>query len=343
MALERLPVRVLYIPPRSHTERVFRPETFQRLCQRFHVTLNETGRNWKTEEVAERLPGHEVLITGWGSPPLSAECFERNPELGLIAHSAGSVKFLFPGDLWQRYVVQRGILVFSARHAIALNVAESTVGYFIAFSRHWLEQVLHVRSGGWRHPGLQRNGRFLRGSTVGLVGVGAVAREVIRLLEPFEVRLLAYDPYLSEWEAGRLGVEKVGLEELFERSDFVSLHAPITPETEKMIGRGQLRRLRDGALLLNTARGWLIDHDALYEEARTGRFTVVLDVTSPEPLPPDHPLRQLPNVYITPHVAGEGRYGYERIGEMVVQAVEHFALGRPVEGAIRYEEYPFLA
>ena len=336
--------KVWYWPPRSHTERVFRPEHFQALLEEFDVTVNELDRNLTTEEIEEGIEEYDAIITGWGSPSFSATALEKAERLKIVAHSAGSVKFLFPDDLVQRYLLPRGIVVFSARHAIALNVAESTVGLLIMTARRWPDFIINFReTGRWRPEGVPTNGQFLRGCKLGIISASAVGREVIRLLQGWDIHFLVYDPYLSEEEAEKLGVEKVELNELFERADHVTIHAPTTPETEKMIGAEQLKRLRDGAALINTARGWVLDHDALYEEAKTGRILVALDVTTPEPLPPDSPLRSLPNVYITPHVAGAGYYGYFKIGEGTLRALRDFFAGRPVKGAVDLSRWEQMA
>jgi len=166
---------------------------------------------------------------------------------------------------------------------------------------------------------------------------------VIKLLKPFDVKILIYDPYLSEYDAGALGVEKVSLEDLFARSDIVTVHAPSLPETWGMINQRHLKLLRDGAVLINTARGKIIDHDALLEECRSGRITVALDVTDPEPLPSDSPFRDLSNVIITPHMAGAGFYGYFKIGEMTLQALIDFFTGKTPIGAIDPSEFTRLA
>ena len=138
-------------------------------------------------------------------------------------------------------------------------------------------------------------------------------------------------------------MEQVELDALFERSDIVSLHAPSIPATRHMVGAQQLARLRDGTLLINTSRGSVLDHEALTREAGTGRFRVVLDVTEPEPLPADHPLRRLPNVFITPHTSGAGAYGYFRIGDMTLEALEACFAERPVSGAVDWSRYDLLA
>lgn len=336
--------RVWYWPVQSHTELVFRPEVFSALCNEFDVSVNDTGRQLTAEEICAHLADYDAVITGWGTPPFPAEALEAAVKLRLIAHSAGSVKHLFPEDTVERLLIPRGVVVFSANEAIALNVAEAAVGLLIMASRRWPDFVFAIRHAGeWRPPGVPINGQYLRGATIGIVGASAVGREVIRLLGPWDVKILVYDPYLSEEEAQRLGVERVGLDELFDRADHVSIHAPATPETQHMVGAQQLKRLRDGAVIVNTARGSIIDHDALYAEARTGRILAALDVTEPEPLPPDSPLRRLENVYITPHVSGAGYYGYFKIGEMTLQALRDFFAGRPVRGAVDLSRLSRLA
>jgi phosphoglycerate dehydrogenase-like enzyme len=336
--------RVWYLPPESHTRKVFRPETYARLQACCQLTATAGEARVTAEEVADRLADFDGLVTGWGSPPIPLETLVSAARLRIVAHSAGSVKFLFTTESVRGVLIPRGTVVSSANGAIALNVAEATVGYLIAFGRGWFEQVRRIReTSEWVAPAPSASGQFLRGATVGLVSASVVGREVIRLLQPFDVRVLVYDPHLAAADAAALGVEPRPLDELLRESDFVSLHAPALPATRHLIGRSQLRLLRDDALLLNTARGSVLDHDALLDEARSGRIRVVLDVTDPEPLPGDHPLRRLPNVYITPHVSGSGAYGYYRIGETTTRAVEDCFAGRPVAGAVDLTRWEVIA
>ena len=178
---------------------------------------------------------------------------------------------------------------------------------------------------------------------IGIVSASTVGREVIRLLKPFDCKILVYDPYLADEEAEKMGVEKVSLEDLFRRSDFISIHAPLTEETIHMIGRKHFRLMRDGAVLINTSRGKVLDQDALLEECKTGRILVALDVTDPEPLPRDSPLRNLENVLLTPHIAGHSYYGAKKIGEMTLQALEDFFAGREVKNRVDFSRYDILA
>lgn len=336
--------RIWYVPPESHTEKVFRPEVFAGLRERYDLVVTEGERRVSQAEVTEQAAGFDAIITGWGSPAFAPQALAGAERLRLIAHSAGSVKFLLPGSIVPDILVPRGVTVACANRALAYNVAEATVGYLIAIPRMWHEHIGAIRhQGEWLHPDLPKSGQFLSGGTVGLVSASTVAREVIRLLKPFPVRILVYDPLLSEAGARELGVERRELDALFAEADFVSLHAPSIPATRHMIGRGQVAAMKSGALLINTARGSILDHDALLEEARRGRIRVVLDVTDPEPLPPDHPLRALPNVYLTPHVSGAGAYGYFLIGDMTAAAVDAFFAGRPVEGAVNLRRWEELA
>ena len=333
--------KILYLPTSGHTEDVFKPEVFARFQDRFDVTLNETGSNYTSDQVADRIAGFEGVVTGWGAPPITEKVMQNADALRIIAHSAGSVKRLV-GEVVDKYIVPHQICVFSANEAIAYNVAEYTIGALIMTARRWVDFIAHTRSGNWNRSEVASRANSLRGSVVGMVSASKVGREVIKLLKPFEVRILIYDPYLSDWEAGSLGVEKVALNDVFASADIVTVHAPSIPQTAKMIGAEQLKLLRDGTTLVNTSRGSVIDHDALLAEARTGRILITLDVTTPEPLPPDSPFLGLPNVFVTPHVSGTGAYGYAKIGEMTLAALEDFFADKPVVGAVALGRFDLL-
>lgn len=342
MSTERL--RVLYLPKPDHTELAFTPYWWNRLRRSAEVVEWDHAVPCTSENLAERVGEFDVLVTAWGSPRLTDEVLRKAARLRLIAHAAGSVKFMLSQEVVQQYLLPRGIRVFSGNGAIALNVAEATVGMMIMGIRRWMEHVLAYRERGiWRDPALPVNGQYLQGATVGLVSCSTVAREVIRLLRPFRTRLLVYDPFLPIQEARRMRLKPVDLETLFRESHIVSVHTPLLPETVGLIRGEHLRLLRENSVLVNTSRGKVIDHHALIEEARTGRFVAVLDVTDPEPLPPDHPLRGMPNVVILPHIAGAGYFGYHRIGELLVKALEATTKRAPFEGEVRLERYERIA
>lgn len=333
-----------YLPTPAQTQRTFAPATYQRLLANFAVTANPGPEGYTAQQVEERLGEFDGLVTGWGTPPLSVEALRRAKRLRIIAHSAGSVKHLFTQEQINDQLIPRKLCVTSANSAIALNVAEHTVGALIALCRQWFEHARNIREKGiWHDPAIPRSGQYLRGATIGMVSASTVGREVIHLLQPFDVKILVYDPLLSDWDAGRLGVQRVELDEVFRRADMVTVHAPKLPETYHLIGAQQLRLLRDGAVFINTSRGSVLDHEALLAEAGSGRFLVQLDVTDPEPLPADHPLRALENVVITPHTSGAGQYGYHRIGEFTLSALEAFFQHRPVIGQVDLKRWAQLA
>ena len=334
--------KILYLPTSSHTEEVFPPEVFARFQEQFDVTLNETGASYTSDQIAEHIAGFEGIVTGWGVSPITEKVMASADALQIIAHSAGSVKQHLVGEVIDKYILPRQICVFSANEAIAYNVAEYTIGAMIMTTRRWVDFILHTRSGKWNRREVAAKAPSLRGSTVGIVSASKVGRQVIKLLQSFEARKLIYDPYLSDWEAGTLGVEKVALNDLFATADIVTVHTPSIRQTNKMIGGEQLKLLRDGTTLINTSRGSVIDHDALLAEARTGRIFITLDVTTPEPLPPDSPFLGLPNVFVTPHVSGTGAYGYAKIGESTLAALEDFFANKPVVGAVDFDRFDLI-
>jgi phosphoglycerate dehydrogenase-like enzyme len=339
-------VTVLCVVPKSQREMKMRHQTWQALCERFHVIANETDRNWTSDELAERIGDVDAVLTGWGAPPFTEAIWERANRLRLIVHMAGSVKFLFPDDTVQRFCIPRQITVVSCAQALAVNVAEMTIALMVLAARRLFDHIAAYRAKGlWRDPSLPTNFPTINGSTVGIIGASRVGREVLRLLRTFrDVRLLLHDPFVTAEQANELGATLTDLASLFAESDFVSLHAPLTPATVGMIGEHHFRLMKDGTIFINTARGKLVDTDALVRVLQTRPIFAVLDVTDPEPLPPDHPLRFLPNCYITPHIAGAGVYGYLQIGEMTFRAlVDFFERGVCPDGAIDWATYDILA
>lgn len=339
-------IKVLYLPNKIHTERVFSKEVFSRLNNHFDVTQLASGstRNCTSEEVAAAIPGFSALITGWGTPQLSPEVFERADSLRIISHSAGTVKRMLL-ECAHDDVIPRGICVFSANQAIAYNAAEHTIGLMIMTCRRIFDHALMIRNDHkeWPDRMLRPNSQYLTGSTVGLVSASEVGRKVIELLRPFDTKVLVFDPYLTEQEAMTLCVEKVELMDIFSQSDIVSVHAPLLPETKSMINHAHFAALKDGAVFINTSRGDILDEQALISELETGRISAALDVSIEEPLPKDSPLLSLKNVVVTPHLAGSGFYGYAKIGESAVRALEDFFAGRPVEGAVDFKKYDIIA
>lgn len=158
-----------------------------------------------------------------------------------------------------------------------------------------------------------------------------MGRRLLELLRPLDLVVSLTDPFVEPAQAAELGVTLQPLDDLLRGSDIVSLHAPDLPQTYRMLDRRRLALIPDGATLINTSRGALVDPDALTDELVSGRLSAVLDVTEPEPLPADSPLHHLPNVFLTPHIAGSLGNEVERLGNAVVAEVERFVCGLPLE------------
>ena len=317
---------------RSHYVRMFSAAALADLAAVAEVVHHAGDEPASKQDLLAVLAGADACITSWGVASLDADVVAAAPRLGHLAHMGGSVK---------RFVSEaqcgtRGIRVTSASVTLARDVAETTLGLMIVGRKRIWPLGNHVRDGGWRDsPTWDRwDARELHRSTVGLIGAGSVGRHVIELLAPFETTILVADPYLSDEEAAGLGVEKVELGELMDRGDVVSIHAPETDQTRHMIGAELLSRLRDGAVLINTARGGIIDEAALVHELATGRIFAFLDVTEPEPPASDSPLRRLENVVVTPHIAGCIE-NCHRMGELAAEEVRRYLAGQPAINEIR--------
>jgi phosphoglycerate dehydrogenase-like enzyme len=266
----------------------------------------------------------DACITSWGVACLDAEVMAAAPRLRAVAHMGSSVKRFVSDALWDR-----GVHLTSAGVALAREVAETTLGLMITARKGIWTLARRVRSGGWDQSG----SRELNRCTVGIVGASNVGRHLISLLKAFDVEVLCHDPYLDPVEAERLGVSLVALDDLMRRSDIVSLHCPANESTRHLVNAGRLRMMRDDAILINTARGTLVDEEALVGELSRGRLFAMLDVTDPEPPAADSSLRTLDNVVLTPHIAGCIE-NCHRLGELAVEELRRFFAGEPAIYAV---------
>ncbi|MFC1401185.1 MULTISPECIES: hydroxyacid dehydrogenase [Streptacidiphilus] len=271
------------------------------------------------------------MVTGWGGPPIDAAVLDRAPRLRAVLHSAGSVKAFVGPE-----VFERGIQVSSAAGVNAVPVAEYTLAALVLAAKR-------VLPAGRRVPVDERQvttptGIGLRGRAVGVVGASRVGRLVVAGLVVAGARVLLADPYLGAEAASAMGAELTGLDALCRSCDLVTVHAPELPSTRHMFDRRRLGLLPDGTVLVNTSRGSLLDHEALAEECGAGRLAAVLDVTDPEPLPPDHPLLSLPEVLITPHVAGASGRERRLLGEFTAAEAERLTAGQALQGLVRWDE-----
>jgi phosphoglycerate dehydrogenase-like enzyme len=332
------PIAVLAMSP-VLTAGMIDAEHLERLAALCRVPDPEPLANFDDGRAKSLLAEAEILLTSWGVPRLDESALARAPRLRVVMHAAGTVKNHVTSACFER-----GVRVVSAAAANALPVAEFTLAA-ILFS-------------GKRAFRLQRRYRELRGfriwanevpepsnyrKVVGVVGASRIGRRVIGLLAPFDFEVLVHDPFLDAAEARTLGAEPVELDALLARSDVVSLHAPAVPATRGMLDARRIALLRDGATLINTARGQLVDSAALERELVSGRIDAVIDTTDPEVLPTESPLYELDNVFLTPHIAGALDTERARMVDLALDEIERFVRGEPLRHEVRAEDWDRIA
>lgn len=325
--------RTLLVMSPSLLDDVFPPPVRARLEETAELLNPSVISEFDSPDASAALRAAEVLLTGWGCPPVDAALLDRTPALRAVIHAAGTVKtFLSP------VAFDRGIVVSSAAAANAVPVAEYTLAAIIMGAKR-----VFPLAGLFRARRTHRTGADLdrqhwlgtHGLTIGVVGASRIGRRVIELLRVLDVEVLLYDPYVSAAEAELLGVTPTDLDTLVATSDVVTVHAPDTPETRGIIDARRIGLMRPGTLLVNTARGRLVDTEALTGHLVSGRLDAVLDVTSPEPLPDSHPLWDLPNVFLTPHLAGAQGNEVGRLGALAVDELARYAHGTPFDHPVQ--------
>jgi len=324
----------------ERTQHVFTPELVRQLGEIACLLDEEPMTRFDDERSKRLLAEAEILVTGWGAPLIDEAALAAAPRLRFIMHAAGTVK-----GIVDDCVFDAGVTVSHAAAANALPVAEFTLAAIIFAGK----QVFRFRELYAADKGRIRSERLLGQPignyqrTVGIVGASRIGRRVIELLRPFDYRLLLFDPLVSEGAASALKVEKIDLDNLMAYSDIVSLHAPSLPETRHMIDARRLSLMKHGATLINTARGALIDEAALIDRLKAGAIHAIIDVTDPEVPQKDSPLYDLPNLFLTPHIAGAIGFERTRLGEMAVEEIARFVEGRPLLFVIPKDELERMA
>jgi D-3-phosphoglycerate dehydrogenase len=278
------------------------------------------------DEVVDFIGDAEIFVTQLA--PLSETMMRRLPALKLVAVSRGG-----PINIDMAAARTQGITVVNVPGRNASAVAEFAIGAILAETR--LIRIGHeaLRKGEWRGDlyRADRTGRELNEMTVGVIGYGNIGTKVVRLLRAFGCRILVTDPYVQLSADDRNGgVELVALDELLSRSDVITLHPRVTEETRGMIGKDTIARMKPGVTLVNTARGPLVDYDALYDALVSGHIgSAMLETFAVEPVPADWPLLQLANVTLTPHIAGASVRTVTYAAEQAADEVRRFIAGLP--------------
>ncbi|HYC71592.1 MAG TPA: hydroxyacid dehydrogenase [Opitutaceae bacterium] len=321
-----MPQAVLLLSPEALASAYGEP-VFSRLRNRVQrLGVISPAEHWRRE--ADVLREAEVIFSGWGAPRMDDEFLRHAPKLRAVFYAGGSVRYFVTEALWRR-----GVRLTTAQAINAIPVAEyAASALLLGLKRFW--HYARVTRESRDFPSLRpMAGAY--GSTVGLVSYGAIARLTRERLRTFAVDVLVYDPFLDAEEARREGVRKVGLDELFASADAVSVHTPYLGETTRLIRGQHLARMRTGAIFLNTARGEVVDEPEMIDVLRRRPdLQAVLDVTAPEPPAPDSPLYTLPNVVLTPHIAGSVGRECLRMGEAMIEEFERFLAGQPLRWEI---------
>jgi len=282
------------------------------------------------QENPELLKDVEVILSGWGAPKLDQAFLDAAPNLKAMFYGAGSIRGFTTDEMWDR-----GIIVTSSYAANAVPVAEFCVS-----------QIIFCLKLGWRHAlEIKRTHKWKRvpmpgayGSTVGLISLGMIGRIVLDMLRAYDLKLAVYSTSMTPEKAEEQNVRLCSLDELFEVSDVVSLHTPNLPETRGMIQGSHFERMAQDATFINTARGAVVNEPEMIAVLqKRPDLTALLDVTFPEPPEEGSPLYTLPNVILTPHIAGSMDNECRRMGRYALEQLRCYLKGEPMEWQISRE------
>lgn len=291
-------MKIYITMPKSPTADSFlTPRNWELLRSIGDVKQNPYDRQLTADEVVEWAGDADVLITCWGTCLYHKADVEKMPNLKLIAHFAGSVAPVVAQDVYET-----NVKVISGNDVFAKSVAEGCLCYTLAALRRLEHYMAVMREGGFKETVFSNRGLF--GKKLGIVGFGAIARHFLNLVRWFDLEVLIYSSHLTNEEAAQYGGRTASLEEIFSECDVISIHASNTAKTRGMITRELLERLKPDALLVNTARGAVIDEPAMFEMLLAGKFYAALDVYAEEPPAPDAPIRQCKNALLMPHMGG---------------------------------------
>jgi phosphoglycerate dehydrogenase-like enzyme len=295
-----------------------------------------TPDSWRSHPEAVREA--EYIFAGWKCPLLDAEFLDHASKLKVVFYAAGSIKRTVTDAFWES-----GIAVTCSAAANAVPVAEYTVAVAVLGMKQFWNRATAARAGeGWGDHTRSIPGSFR--ATIGLVSFGVIARKVVEMLAAYDVRVRVYCPFLDEAAAAEFGVERSSLDDVFRESDVVSIHTPHLPETEGLIQGHHIALMRPQSTLINTARGAILDQPSIIEALRRRPdITAVLDVTNPEPPTADDPLFTLPNIIVTPHIAGSHGRECQRLGSYMVEEFRRHRAGQPLRWSVSRKDVKTLA
>ena len=297
--------------------------------------LNQRTSERHYSEAIERSKA-EIIMTGWDSPRLTFKIYQENSPLKYLCHVAGEVR-----PYVDQECIKAGLIVSNWGTIVAKSVAEGTLMMILSALRRstHFQLEMHIRKG-WTGKKLPEGLFYQR---VGLFGFGAIAQQLVKLLKPFECKIFAYDPFVSDKVFEQFDVmRKNSIEELFQSCRIISIHVAQTSETYHAVNKNILSKLEKGGIIINTARGSIIDTKSLIAELKTGRIEAALDVFEQEPLSDESELRGLENCLLIPHLAGPTPDRWVDMGNLAVKNIENFIKGREVLFRIAPGQYEVM-
>lgn len=295
----------------------------------FLASLNQITQKELDAEIADAV----AIIAG--TEQVGDELFEAMPNLEVISRTGVGYDNV---DI--RAATSHGIAVTATPGVNSVSVAEMAFALILACARNVPQNVIDIRAGSW----LQPSGRELRGATLGIVGFGAIGRAVAEIAHGFGMEVLAYDPFVPETDFASSGVRMALLDEIVSVSDIVTLHILLNAETRHLFGAKRLAQMKQGAILINTARGGIVDDEALADAIEAGHLGAAgLDVVENEPLPAEHRLLTFPNVVVTAHIAGATVNARQRSSLMAAEQVINHLAGKEVSHVVNRAELVGLA
>lgn len=291
-------MRIFVASPAGATRNTFlTKENAEYLEKLGDVVWYESTTPISAQALRDALVDMDVCVCGWGAPRFDEFVLEKANNLKLISYLCGSVAGIVSDAMYER-----GIHVVSGNAVFAETLAEGTLAYIMTALRRIPEYTNAMQKNGWAPSGFYT--QSIIGKTIGIIGLGATSRYLIEMLKPFNVHIKLFSRHLPEVEAKSMGVEKAELEDIFSSCDIVSLHCARNAQNYHMVNDELLSKMKRGALLVNTARGDIIDESALAAHLKAGKIRAILDVYEVEPLPMDSDLRHLDNCILIPHMGG---------------------------------------
>lgn len=281
----------------------------------------------------------DVIFSGWGGPKFEQHVLDAAPNLKIVFYAAGTIKNIVTDYFWEK-----GVRITTANVANAIAVSEFTLAATIFGLKNVLAMNHKInKTREYPAPG-KRNIRGAFKAKIGLISLGAIAKETLKLFKMFDFDVLVYDPFITEEEAELLKVKKVDLETIFKESDVVSLHTPLLESTRGMIRKEHFLSMKECATFINTARGAVVNEVEMIEALRERKdITAYLDVVYPEPPVKDSPLYEMENVFLTPHIAGSEGNEVARMGDLMVKEFKLYLANEDLKYEISKEEFERMA